>query len=781
KCVSALETNGWGGSYDVTTICGLRGSSVELVCTFWYPQTKNASVKTVWFTKWNNDKPEDLRSDPQYAGRLHFDCQDNQCRLSISQLRGSDAGVYKFRFVTTVNSYTVTPGVTLTVTDLNVQVGSALSCVSKCNLDTGASYIWYKDGQEILNANSYWYYDYRSSPSRGYDDRHSYSCAIRGYQQLVSPPLCPGRPSSTWCNRVLYEERSICALKGSTVDISCTYSTYYSSQVTSKFWFTKNDPRDLKLDDRYKARVELFEKSQGQSTLRINNLMESDSADYRFTFTTKGKFTWKSTLPGTILTVAVVQVQVVLVTVKESYIIAQLLCHLSCSPPSPLSFCWSRNGQPVGSCAPSQMDKPFEVILYPGDYVSCAVEGYPLNVSAQLYAPMTPFVSPSDPGEIVEGDRLILTCRTNPAISYRHRWFKKIRNTGILEISDGEQLVFKATKSSDSAEYFCTAENELGAKMSEPVQVDVKYAPRNCSLLVRPSKFPEEGQSVTLTCSSYAKPETNYTLYKDDQPVRLESGGIYRFISIRPQDAGRFYCKARNEYGEANSSEEVIEVMYSPRPPEVSAKASDDIRPGSWVSLTCSSDAKPNASYAWYKATEETPLTTAAVYNISDYQAKHAGEYRCVAHNAMGSRNATLWLQPMASSLTASIVHYVAAGGAVLVLLLVAVVLLRKKMTSKAQINANENCKNDPKCRQPNASSDGSRGPADDLVYSTVTFSKQPHIYANVVEAQRRKGEDQDEDVEYSLVNCDGHALKLKTQEDAGVSELDSAVQKRRI
>lgn len=86
------------------------------------------------------------------------------------------------------------------------------------------------------------------------------------------------------------------------------------------------------------------------------------------------------------------------------------------------------------------------------------------------------------------------------------------------------------------------------------------------------------------------------------------------------------------------------------------------------------------------------------------------------------------------------------------------------------QINANENCKNDPKCRQPNASSDGSRGSADDLVYSTVTFSKHPHIYSNVVEAQRHKGKDQDEDVEYAFVNC-----------DAGASELNSAVQKRRI
>lgn len=71
--------------------------------------------------------------------------------------------------------------------DLNVQERSALTCVSKCNLDTGASYIWYKNGQEIKNANSD---SYSGNPYRGYGYGHSYSCAIRGYQQLVSPPLC---------------------------------------------------------------------------------------------------------------------------------------------------------------------------------------------------------------------------------------------------------------------------------------------------------------------------------------------------------------------------------------------------------------------------------------------------------------------------------------------------------------------------------------------------------------------------------------------------------------
>ena len=95
-------------------------------------------------------------------------------------------------------------------------------------------------------------------------------------------------------------------MKGSTVDISCTYVGYYST--TSTFWFRsdKSTPEDLTRDPGYTGRVKYTDKetwrNEGPSILRISDLIEEDSAEYRFTFKTNS-FEWGHSFPGTTLSV----------------------------------------------------------------------------------------------------------------------------------------------------------------------------------------------------------------------------------------------------------------------------------------------------------------------------------------------------------------------------------------------------------------------------------------------------------------------------------------------
>ncbi|XP_077380713.1 uncharacterized protein LOC144020790 isoform X2 [Festucalex cinctus] len=471
QVVQGLAGRPWGGKYPWMKVCALTGATVDLRCSFTYPPTVNgqeASVETtLWFTKERDRQPEDLRSDPQYAGRLHHDCRGDWCSLSITDLSERDSAVYKFRFVTDrpSGSYTVMPGVQLTVTDLSVQwpYEKSLRCVSKCSLGPTTKYIWYENGEEIPDENSKVY----TPPS---SSKNSYSCAIQGHRQLVSPPACVSRS----CNKVHYDTRSVCALKGSSVDISCAYSSY--DEVKSKFWFSPDHkhlwanasvPQDLQ----YNARVEFPRKSDGRSTLRIKNAMEGDSAEYRFKFTA-GDFEWTDSLPGTNLTVTAVQVRVNAVKVEDSRTVAQFSCHTSCRPPADLSFCLSLNGRRVAPCSPLHLTK-HQISLKPGDYVTCDVEGHPLSSSPRLYSLRAPLVSLSDPGDIVEGGPLILNCSSDSA-SAKHRWYKRITPSRRQFVRNGPQLVFGANGSSDSAEYFCTVENELGKQTSEPVTIQVQ-------------------------------------------------------------------------------------------------------------------------------------------------------------------------------------------------------------------------------------------------------------------------------------------------------------------
>ncbi|XP_057699996.1 titin-like isoform X1 [Corythoichthys intestinalis] len=729
----------WGGEYTQETICGLTGTTVILNCSFWYPKTHDGHIikveKTLWFTNGNNDQPEDLTKDSKYTDRLDLNCQGNWCTLSIRELRKSDEGKYKFRFITnaTGGQYTVTSGVTLKVTDLTIQkpIWKKLSCHSECRLDS-PSYIWYENGKKIPNLNS----KKTISPV----DYRSYSCALRGHEQHLSPPVCWGHP----CDKVDYDHKNICALKGSDVDITCTYS--HHKTVREKSWFRPDNGNTWNVPS-VSTTWQLYHRyfthdSRSQSYLRIINVTESDSAEYRFTFSE-----WGSDLPGTTLTVTAAQVQVIKAENKDSYTVASLSCHTSCSPASYSYWCWVKDGHENVGCPTWKKEQ--QITLHPGEYITCAVGNNPLSFSPPLYALEAPRVLLSNKSEILEGDLLTLTCIADTPTSSRHRWYKKCRTSDCEVMRYGEKLVFSSIQSSDSAEYFCAVENDLGEKMSQSVVIDVKYAPRFSNFLVSPSNV-TEGQPVNLTCSSDANPAASYTWYKDQTMLQDSERNYYTFQSISAKDAGSFYCKARNKYGNVISSQVVVDIQYVPQLPSISARPCTNVSMGSTVRLTCTSDANPAASYFWFKDHEESPRSTEAMFNIINFQQDNEGEYHCVARNSQGSRNATVLLRAekfrswSQGALTAVAVRY-ATTGLLLILLLVTVLLFWKKTTSKGRMHSKS---------QPNTSEDSSRDQLEEL----MAFSEHSPINSNVTNDKTDHDEDDYETVVDTVIKCGGQA-----------------------
>jgi CD22 antigen len=100
---------------------------------------------------------------------------------------------------------------------------------------------------------------------------------------------------------VTYSSTNVCALRGATVDFSCTYeypdNVQYLPNTVRNLWFTKGDdhqPVDLEHNTDYTGRVEFSRgevsctgsRCHGTCTLRIKDLRQSDSAVYKFRFTT---------------------------------------------------------------------------------------------------------------------------------------------------------------------------------------------------------------------------------------------------------------------------------------------------------------------------------------------------------------------------------------------------------------------------------------------------------------------------------------------------------------
>lgn len=111
--------NGLSATYSPSRVCGPKGSTVFLHCSYDYTEKQDGRATQVQETFWVvGDGAVDLRRDGRYSGRVEYDCYDRRCTLKISDLRESDSAVYRFRFTTNQpnGEYTGSSGVALSVT-----------------------------------------------------------------------------------------------------------------------------------------------------------------------------------------------------------------------------------------------------------------------------------------------------------------------------------------------------------------------------------------------------------------------------------------------------------------------------------------------------------------------------------------------------------------------------------------------------------------------------------------------------------------------------------------
>ncbi|XP_051734427.1 B-cell receptor CD22-like [Ctenopharyngodon idella] len=195
--IHGVSSAGWGVSYSPSHICALNDSSVIMSCTYTYPA--GYQIRRVFWTKGpvkEGVELKDLSEDPEYSQRLQYleDKQQN-CTIRLSHVTLNDSHEYYFRFITDKDvKWTGVPGVTLTVTDLQVESPERvtegdsvrLTCKSSCTLTDRATFIWYRNSQPLTERRDRNNELLLQSVRR--EDAGRYSCAVHGHNH-TSPAV----------------------------------------------------------------------------------------------------------------------------------------------------------------------------------------------------------------------------------------------------------------------------------------------------------------------------------------------------------------------------------------------------------------------------------------------------------------------------------------------------------------------------------------------------------------------------------------------------------------
>ncbi|XP_064856751.1 B-cell receptor CD22-like [Oncorhynchus nerka] len=189
-------------------------------------------------------EPEDIGQDPEYAGRLeyHGDKKNDQT-LRITDLRERDSATDKGIYSDIVFS----PGLQVKVT--GGHQGKTLTCITTCTLTDNPTYIWYKNGHKVKE-------DTSSLDSDSFSDADSYSCAVKGHEDLLSPAVYGPRNTSVSVSP------SGEIVEGSSVTLTC--SSDANPPVDKYTWYKKNVTSP---------------KASGQS-YSITNIISEDRGEY---------------------------------------------------------------------------------------------------------------------------------------------------------------------------------------------------------------------------------------------------------------------------------------------------------------------------------------------------------------------------------------------------------------------------------------------------------------------------------------------------------------------
>ncbi|XP_041962009.1 hemicentin-1-like isoform X2 [Alosa sapidissima] len=203
-------------------------------------------------------------------------------------------------------------------------------------------------------------------------------------------------------------------------------------------------------------------------------------------------------------------------------------------------------------------------------------------------------------------------------------------------------LTLTSLQVGDSGQYRCNGVRPRAFNRVLTLSVQVPIS--NVNMTVSDTNLIEFNDTVTLNCSASGTPlwfqwinGTSAVTASD----RVQFNNGRNVLTIKPVtrfDTGPFSCNVFNNVSQEHSWSVHLNISYGPS--NLTLEVAPDkmaYMSGSSVTLTCSAESNPAASYMWLF--NDTPLNKVGrLLELTDLQMNETGQYTCLVHNSVTSR-----------------------------------------------------------------------------------------------------------------------------------------------